>query len=239
MAQPENTNPPRTERAQQILDAAADLLLRWGYKRITIEDVAKQAGVGTGTVYLHWKTKEALFESVLLRELLTIWRTLIQRMRDDPREALLHRFLRAQFLIIWERPLARALFTQNGDLLGKLAHSPIARQAQPVGSAHEMIGILRNLNIMRADSSLAAQSYAFSAAVTGFAFVDQFLSGADVASREAQADAVELLVRRTFAPDEPPTDEALRTLVAPTLIQFLEQACVYYEQQLQARMIAT
>jgi AcrR family transcriptional regulator len=34
------------ERAERILDAAAELMLRRDYKRVTIEDIAKQAGVG-------------------------------------------------------------------------------------------------------------------------------------------------------------------------------------------------
>jgi len=56
------------ERAERILDAAAELLLRWGYKRVTIDDIAKQAEIGSGTIYLHWKTRDALFETLMMRE---------------------------------------------------------------------------------------------------------------------------------------------------------------------------
>lgn len=45
----------RQERAHRILDAAAELVLRWGYKKTTIDDIAKQAKVAKGTIYLHWK----------------------------------------------------------------------------------------------------------------------------------------------------------------------------------------
>src|SRR5687768_10591843 len=83
----------RQARGEQILAAAEALLLRHGYGRITMEDVAQQARVGTGTLYLHWKTKEALFETVLLRELVAIWASLGQRLEADPNDALLHRFL--------------------------------------------------------------------------------------------------------------------------------------------------
>ena len=55
------------ERAGRVLDAAADLLVRWGYQRVTIDEVARRAGVGKGTVYLHFHNKEAMFLSVLLR----------------------------------------------------------------------------------------------------------------------------------------------------------------------------
>ena len=54
-------------RLDRVLDAAADLLVRWGYQRVTIDDVARHAGIGKGTVYLHFRTKEALFLTVLLR----------------------------------------------------------------------------------------------------------------------------------------------------------------------------
>src|SRR5687767_15749874 len=83
----------RHARAEQILATAGALLLRHGYGRITMEDVARQAGVGTGTLYLHWKTKEALFETVLLRELVVIWAELGQQLEADPNDSLLHRFL--------------------------------------------------------------------------------------------------------------------------------------------------
>ena len=36
----------RRARAERILDAATALLLRLGYKRVTIDDVAEKAGVG-------------------------------------------------------------------------------------------------------------------------------------------------------------------------------------------------
>ncbi len=54
-------------RSQLVLDSAAELLVRWGYRRVTIDDVTAHAGIGKGTVYLHLRTKDALFLTVLLR----------------------------------------------------------------------------------------------------------------------------------------------------------------------------
>ncbi|HEY3710665.1 MAG TPA: helix-turn-helix domain-containing protein, partial [Amycolatopsis sp.] len=58
---------PNHERADRILDAASELLVRWGSRKVTIDDVARRAGIGKGTVYLHWRTKDALFETLLTR----------------------------------------------------------------------------------------------------------------------------------------------------------------------------
>src|ERR671933_724264 len=95
-ARPRNVS-DRKARAERILDAAAELLLRWGYKRVTVDDVAEHADVGKGTIYLHWKSREALFQAVL------------QRMTRD------------LFLAIIRRPLLRALYTADQEVLGRLA----------------------------------------------------------------------------------------------------------------------
>ena len=44
----------RKLREERLLDVATTLLVRWGYRKTTIDDVAREAGVGKGTIYLHW-----------------------------------------------------------------------------------------------------------------------------------------------------------------------------------------
>ena len=41
-----------------ILDAADRLLARYGYKKMTMEDLAQEVGIGKGTIYLHFPSKE-------------------------------------------------------------------------------------------------------------------------------------------------------------------------------------
>jgi AcrR family transcriptional regulator len=43
-----------------ILDAVDVLLAKYGYKKMTMEDVARQVGIGKGTIYLHFPGKEEL-----------------------------------------------------------------------------------------------------------------------------------------------------------------------------------
>jgi AcrR family transcriptional regulator len=50
--------------ADRILDAADRLLARYGYQKMTIDDLAREVGIGKGTVYLHFRSKE---EIVLFR----------------------------------------------------------------------------------------------------------------------------------------------------------------------------
>ena len=81
----------RTLREERLLDVAATLLVRWGYRKTTIDDVAREAGVGKGTIYLHWKDKNALFRAAILREQQRFNAELQRRIAADPQGGLLHR----------------------------------------------------------------------------------------------------------------------------------------------------
>ena len=45
---------------EAILDATDRLLARYGYKKMTIDDLAREVGIGKGSVYLHFPSKEEI-----------------------------------------------------------------------------------------------------------------------------------------------------------------------------------
>jgi AcrR family transcriptional regulator len=53
------------DRTPAILDAVLDLLQQSGYDRLRVQDVAERAGVGLGTIYRRWPTKQALVVDAL------------------------------------------------------------------------------------------------------------------------------------------------------------------------------
>jgi AcrR family transcriptional regulator len=50
---------PKTTR-EAILDATDRLLSRYGYKKMTIDDLAREVGIGKGSIYLHFSSKEEI-----------------------------------------------------------------------------------------------------------------------------------------------------------------------------------
>jgi AcrR family transcriptional regulator len=56
------------KKRDAILDAALRSLLEKGYTKTTMTDVAREAGIGRGTVYWHFESKDDLFFSLLERE---------------------------------------------------------------------------------------------------------------------------------------------------------------------------
>src|ERR1700722_6540417 len=52
---------------ERILDAAEACLSRLGLRRVSMTDVAVQAGVSRGSVYFHFRDRATLVEAVLTR----------------------------------------------------------------------------------------------------------------------------------------------------------------------------
>lgn len=53
-----------SEKWARILDATLSLFLRYGVQRTSIDDVAREAGIAKGTVYLYFDSKIAFFAAV-------------------------------------------------------------------------------------------------------------------------------------------------------------------------------
>jgi TetR/AcrR family transcriptional regulator len=53
------------DRKKLILEAAAKSFSLYGYKATTMDQVAKLANVGKGTIYTFFKTKEELFDEII------------------------------------------------------------------------------------------------------------------------------------------------------------------------------
>ncbi len=56
-------------RHQEVLEAARRIFARLGYAAANVEEIAKEAGMAKGTVYLYFKSKEEVFLAVLASEL--------------------------------------------------------------------------------------------------------------------------------------------------------------------------
>ncbi|WP_131736274.1 TetR/AcrR family transcriptional regulator [Actinomadura roseirufa] len=212
----------RAERAGRILDAAADLLLRHGYRRVTIDDVAAGAGIGKGTVYLHWKTREQLFGVVFARELLSAVDELRLELRRDPRAGLLHRFARAYFLAIVRRPLLRGFLLGDPEMLGRLTAAPgTARDARHAATLAGYLRLLSEHGLLRDDMDADEVGHAYQATFEGFlragdAPGDAAGDAASVDGPERRADLLARTVQRAFESDAPASDAALAEVAAAT-----------------------
>jgi len=96
---------------QRLLDAARELFAERGLD-VTLDDVARRAGVGTGTAYRRFANKEALIDALMvdrIEELAQIARSCLED--PDPWEGLAGYFERALALQASDRGLKEVLFS--------------------------------------------------------------------------------------------------------------------------------
>ena len=61
-----------SDKHQQIIEAAVRVFARNGYYNSRVSDIAREAGVASGTIYLYFKTKDDILVS-LFREKMAAW----------------------------------------------------------------------------------------------------------------------------------------------------------------------
>lgn len=198
-------------------------MIRFGYRKVTIEDIAKQAGVGKGTVYLHWRTKDLLFEAMLLRESSNVTEEVLEVLRKDPPQVQPHRFLRLSFLASHRRPLMHALLVRDADVLGTLRDS--ALRDQQLLANQRFFALITRHRLLRDD--VPNLVYALHAAITGFYAVDNLEPEIAELDLHAKADALAHVVRHSFEPDTEPTPEALAATVRETDALFSDLIATY------------
>ncbi len=54
-------------KADQIIAATRSLFVRYGYRRTSVDDIAREAGVAKATLYLHFSGKEEMFREMIRR----------------------------------------------------------------------------------------------------------------------------------------------------------------------------
>ena len=106
-------------RREQILGAAAELLRSWSFADITMERIADLTGVAKGTLYLYFRTKEAIFLS-LFEQQLSAWyselEALASRMGGTVRPAAAARVISSTLA---ERPILIRLHGLLHSTLGR------------------------------------------------------------------------------------------------------------------------
>lgn len=144
---------PAVGHRDRILDAAERLLGRFGYRKMTVDDIAAEAGIGKGTVYLSFPSKEEVVLSTVDRIVERVCTAMEKEAaRDASAPDRLRAMLRARILVRFEA--VSAYSASLNDLLGSIRAALLARRVQHF---EQEIGVLsRVIAGAQQDGELAA-----------------------------------------------------------------------------------
>ena len=120
---------PVVGHRDRILDAAERLLGRFGYRKMTVDDIAAEAGIGKGTVYLSFPSKEEVVLSTVDRIVDRVCTAMEEAAaRDASAPDRLRAMLRARVLVRFEAVAAYS--ASLNDLLTGIRAALLARRVQ-------------------------------------------------------------------------------------------------------------
>ena len=103
---------PAAGKRERILDAAEKVFAERGFFAAKVADVAREAGVADGTIYLYFKNKDDLLVSLFEARMEIVNRTLAEAVAGatQPR-AQLTAFVRAYLALVVDQPTAAEVLT--------------------------------------------------------------------------------------------------------------------------------
>ena len=96
---------PDPDKPQQIIDAAVRVFARNGYYNSRVSDIARQAGIASGTIYLYFKTKDEILVT-LFREKMARFVARVRREIASEGDAVakIRRLVALHFQVLQENP---------------------------------------------------------------------------------------------------------------------------------------
>jgi AcrR family transcriptional regulator len=150
------------ERERAILDVTAELLLRHGYNKLTMSDVADAVGLNRRLIYLLFPSKDALVETVLLREMNTYLEMWSHYLDSDPLGGTVASVYRSLLAVLKQLPLMTAMYTRDEQTFGKYLSRPgsiFAYWPPDPGSTRDSLQTMQEVGAVRQDVNTRAVAF--------------------------------------------------------------------------------
>lgn len=222
-----NVNKKRMERPTRILEAAGRLTTRYGFDKTTVDEIAKEAGVSKGAIYLEWPGKEELIDALIEFEMKKLLLDLRSRILTDDKSDSIAALYRHTLLSIQQSPLISALYTRDGKLLGDFVkrQNP-ERYTKRLLMSKENIAAMQSAGLLRSDLSAEVITYLFSIIALGFLSISSVVPLENAPPIDAIVEAIAAMIERGLT-----KPGGNRTLIRESTMQMLDLMLAQYEKE--------
>src|ERR1700755_3277243 len=99
------------DKRERILDASERIFARHGFFAARVSEIAKEAGVADGTIYLYFKSKDDLLISLFEHRMRQVNAVLTQAIADRPPGEQLRVFIQAYLQLVADAPATVEVLT--------------------------------------------------------------------------------------------------------------------------------
>jgi TetR/AcrR family acrAB operon transcriptional repressor len=209
------TKSDNPEREQRILDAAADLIIHYGYDKTTVDDIARQAGVSKGAIYLHFAGKDDLFEALLIREMSAHAKKWFDLIEADPEGGTVASMYKNTLYALSSSPFMAAMFKQDGRVLGGYLRKPdnFFRDPRNRSTRYDFVKMMQDAGAMRRDIDPKVIAHIMNMLAFGLVSMDELMDKEDIPPLEDLIEGIAALMDRALRPDDGGDKEAGKTVL--------------------------
>jgi AcrR family transcriptional regulator len=211
--------PTNEDREKRLLQAAGRLIAHYGYDKTTISDIAQEAGISKGAVYLHYKSKEALLDGLITYESARVVDDLIVRLEADPEGGSIFGLYLHGVLAAAANPVIKALIVNDKRVLGDAVRRLRKGQdfAQSMAIMEHFVSQFQEANLIRKDMPPDAVIYFLGIVRYGLLMVDDVLPDGHQISLEQFGPVLAELLQRALEPEGGGDREAGKRAIARIL----------------------
>jgi len=197
----ENRASKNTERRKRILEAASRLIVQYGFDKTTMDDIAREAHVSKGALYLHWPSKDSLFSALIWAkswEFIDDWHAALMA---DPDGGKLSAMIKYTLVLLRKSPILNALYTRDLRIVGDY----LLRDQPKIPEMRYFIGkdffqTMQQAGLVRPDVDPELAAYALSAIAYGLTKVDEVIPKETAPPMDKTLEFVYDMVDRYLAP---------------------------------------
>jgi AcrR family transcriptional regulator len=159
------------DATRQLLDVAARIVTGGGFATLTLERLAREVDIPSERLYAEYGSIEQILVLMLNREFMSIYVEIVDHIERDPRGGQLSRIYYYTLAAVYERPLARVLYTIDPDAMNSIMRSANSLNYLPgVGIRADLIESMQRLGMVRRTVDASAVSSMLTVFSAGLAF---------------------------------------------------------------------
>lgn len=195
------------EREQRILDVAADLFAHYGYDKTPVSDIARQAGVSQGTIYLHFSSKDELFEDLLVREMVTFADAWLGYLEADPQGGTIGGMYKNMLYALNDNVFMAAMLKQDRRVFGSYLRKPDNFFRNLEGQQSEsprfaFVKMMQDAGAMRDDIDPKVTAHIMNMLAYGLVALDEVMPAQAIPPLEEVIEGIATIMDRALTPDE-------------------------------------
>lgn len=206
------------EREQRILNAATDLFIHYGYDKTTVSDIAREAGISKGAIYLHYQSKDDLLEALIIREMMAYAERWFQLLDEDPKGGTIAAMYKNSLHALSSSPFMAAMFRQDGRVLGNYLRKPnnyfrTMREQQTQSDRYVFVKLMQEAGAVRQDIDPKVIAHIMDMLAYGLVGMDEVKPKEEAPAIEDVIEGIALIMDKALTPDDGGNPEAGRAIV--------------------------